>query len=97
KVIRSVLNRIWGYEGEVTISILSEGLFLIELRSTKLCDWVIARSWHIHHATMILRMWTLGIKPIDPSLKEVPVWITLNNVPQVWAATPHSQPKVFVL
>ncbi|CAN1317114.1 hypothetical protein LINPERPRIM_LOCUS30318 [Linum perenne] len=81
KVVRSVLNRLWGFEGEVVLSSLPDGLYLVELPSVKLCEWVLARSWHIHHSSMLLRRWTHGIKPIDTSPKELPVWITFKDVP----------------
>ncbi|CAN1254232.1 hypothetical protein LINPERPRIM_LOCUS8580 [Linum perenne] len=44
KVNRGVLNRLWGYEGEVVLSTLSIGFFPIELLFVKLCDWILARS-----------------------------------------------------
>ncbi|CAN1302335.1 hypothetical protein LINPERPRIM_LOCUS25407, partial [Linum perenne] len=82
-----VLNRIWGYEGEITISTLSEGLFLVEFPSLKLCEWVLARSWHVHHATMILRRWAVGLKCIESSPQEVPVWVTFKRVPPTLVTT----------
>ncbi|CAN1268580.1 hypothetical protein LINPERPRIM_LOCUS13233 [Linum perenne] len=62
RVIRSMINRLWGYEGEVLPSILTEVL----------CNWVLARSWHIHHSAMVL---------IDFTPKELPVWVVLKGVP----------------
>ncbi|CAN1254273.1 hypothetical protein LINPERPRIM_LOCUS8592 [Linum perenne] len=72
KVIRGVLNRLCSYEGEVILSTLSIGFFLIKLPSMKLCDWILARSSHIHHSTMILRRWAPQIAPIDFTPKEIP-------------------------
>ncbi|CAN1791660.1 hypothetical protein LINPERHAP1_LOCUS19411 [Linum perenne] len=81
KVIRSVLNRLWGFEGEVIISLLPNDLFLVELPSVKLCELILARSWHIHYSSMILRRWESGIKPIDTSPKELPIWLIFKGVP----------------
>ncbi|CAN1163358.1 hypothetical protein LINPERPRIM_LOCUS32618 [Linum perenne] len=100
KVIRGVLNRLWGYEGEIILSTLSVGFFLVELPSVKLCDWILARSWHIHHSAMILRRWAPQITPIDFTQKEVPTWIVLKAVPPTlvtpkgisWLASQVGQP-----
>ncbi|CAN1301042.1 hypothetical protein LINPERPRIM_LOCUS24786 [Linum perenne] len=81
KVIPSMLNRLWGFDGEVVISAIPEGLFLVELPTIRLCEWVLARSWHIHHSSMILRRWSSGIKPVDTSPKELLVWLTFKAVP----------------
>ncbi|CAN1268579.1 hypothetical protein LINPERPRIM_LOCUS13233 [Linum perenne] len=46
-----------------------------------LCNWVLARSWHIHHSAMVLRKWKRGITLIDFTPKELPVWVVLKGVP----------------
>ncbi|CAN1215985.1 hypothetical protein LINPERPRIM_LOCUS460 [Linum perenne] len=84
RVIHNMINRLWGYEGEVVFLELSEGLFLFEFNSESLCNWVLARSWHIHHSTMVLRRWAQGISPIDFSPKEIPVWIVMKKVPPIF-------------
>ncbi|CAN1850262.1 hypothetical protein LINPERHAP1_LOCUS39769 [Linum perenne] len=83
RVIRSMINRLWGYEGEVVLYVLSENFFLFEFNSEALCNWVLARSWHIHLSAMVLRRWVKGISPIDFSPKELTVWIVLKHVPPI--------------
>ncbi|CAN0875486.1 hypothetical protein LINGRAHAP2_LOCUS10858 [Linum grandiflorum] len=39
-----MVNRLWGYEGEVCVSKLPEDLCLIEFASVRLSEWVLARS-----------------------------------------------------
>ncbi|CAN1301865.1 hypothetical protein LINPERPRIM_LOCUS25171 [Linum perenne] len=100
RVIRSMANRLWGFEGEVIFSELSPGFFLFEFHSEALCNWVLERSWHIHHSAMVLRRWSYGITPIDFSPKELPVWIVMKRVPPIlinpegvsWLATQVGRP-----
>ncbi|CAN1764510.1 hypothetical protein LINPERHAP1_LOCUS9289 [Linum perenne] len=40
QVIRSMQNWLWGYEGEVTVSLISDGFFLFEFASEALGEWV---------------------------------------------------------
>ncbi|CAN1334812.1 hypothetical protein LINPERPRIM_LOCUS36529 [Linum perenne] len=81
RVISAVVNRIWGYEGEVIVSKIEEGFFLFEFASENLAQWVLKRSWHIHHSVMVLRKWERYIAPIDLSPKNVPTWIVFKKVP----------------
>ncbi|CAN1136113.1 hypothetical protein LINPERPRIM_LOCUS20890, partial [Linum perenne] len=81
RVIAAVANRLWGYEGLVTVSKYLDTCFLFEFNSVSLCDWVLSRSWHIHNSGMLLRRWEKGIKPLDLSKKSTPEWITIKNVP----------------
>ncbi|CAN1318959.1 hypothetical protein LINPERPRIM_LOCUS31033 [Linum perenne] len=53
----------------------------MEFPSEKLCNWVIQRSWHVHHMAMVLRKWYVGIQPMDLTEKPAPVWITFEKVP----------------
>ncbi|CAN0890244.1 hypothetical protein LINGRAHAP2_LOCUS16328 [Linum grandiflorum] len=62
RVFSAMVNRLWGYEG----------FFLIEIPSVRLCNWILARSWHIHHS---------GVTPLDLEVKEVPTWLTLTGIP----------------
>ncbi|CAN0925764.1 hypothetical protein LINGRAHAP2_LOCUS34945 [Linum grandiflorum] len=55
RVLASMAHLLWGYEGNIAISTLSPGFFLVGFPSKSLCDWVLARSWHIHHMTLVLR------------------------------------------
>ncbi|CAN0875485.1 hypothetical protein LINGRAHAP2_LOCUS10858 [Linum grandiflorum] len=43
-VIAAMVNRLWGYEGEVCVSKLPEDLCLIEFASVRLSEWVLARN-----------------------------------------------------
>ncbi|CAN0829922.1 hypothetical protein LINGRAHAP2_LOCUS1255 [Linum grandiflorum] len=81
RVFQSMADRLWGYDGKVMISTLSEGFFLIEFPTLALCDWVLNRSWHVHHSALVLRRWRPSIEPIDFSPKETPVWVTFCNIP----------------
>ncbi|CAN1336790.1 hypothetical protein LINPERPRIM_LOCUS37307 [Linum perenne] len=81
RVITSIAQRLWGYEGPVTVSKLADNFFLMEFKSVQLCDWVLGRSWHVHNSGMVMRRWEKGIKPIDFSLKATPEWIELQGVP----------------
>ncbi|CAN1243517.1 hypothetical protein LINPERPRIM_LOCUS5711 [Linum perenne] len=74
-------NRLWNYEGEICISRISEGFFLIEFPSVSLCDWVLERAWHVHHSPLLLRRWFHGIAPMVLSREAIPTWVTLRNVP----------------
>ncbi|CAN1336936.1 hypothetical protein LINPERPRIM_LOCUS37370 [Linum perenne] len=76
-----IINRIWGYEGEVVVSRLEEGFFLFEFASESLAQWVVKRSWHIHHSVMILRRWQRKIAPIVLALRRVPIWVIFKKVP----------------
>ncbi|CAN1315858.1 hypothetical protein LINPERPRIM_LOCUS29858 [Linum perenne] len=81
RVITAVVNRIWGFEGEVVVSRLDDGLFLFEFASESLAQWVVKRSWHIHHSVMILRRWKQDITPVDLSPRKIPVWVIFKKVP----------------
>ncbi|CAN1318742.1 hypothetical protein LINPERPRIM_LOCUS30931 [Linum perenne] len=81
-VITAVGNRIWGFEGEVVVSRLDDGLFLFEkFASESLAQWVVKRSWHIHHSVMILRRWKQDITPVDLAPRKIPVWVIFKKVP----------------
>ncbi|CAN0918506.1 hypothetical protein LINGRAHAP2_LOCUS30905 [Linum grandiflorum] len=73
--------RLWGYEGPIQISLLSEGFYLLEFPSYALSSWVLQWTWHIHHMPMILRRWKLGISPLALSPTARPTWVTLRDVP----------------
>ncbi|CAN0838757.1 hypothetical protein LINGRAHAP2_LOCUS2334 [Linum grandiflorum] len=81
RVFAFMAERLWGYEGAIAISKLADGFFLLEFPSPALCEWVAARSWHIHHSTLILRPWVKGIQPLQLSNAGTPVWITLHDIP----------------
>ncbi|CAN0875646.1 hypothetical protein LINGRAHAP2_LOCUS10949 [Linum grandiflorum] len=81
RVFVSMVNRIWGYEGEVVVSKISEGFFLIEFPSVQLSNWVLGRAWHIHHSALVLRRWQANIALLDIAMKEVPTWLTLTGIP----------------
>ncbi|CAN1339870.1 hypothetical protein LINPERPRIM_LOCUS38649, partial [Linum perenne] len=76
-----VANRLWGYEGSVVISKLSDRFYLAEFNYVQLCEWVLGRSWHIHNICMIMRTWKKWIQTLDMYVKHVPEWITFKNVP----------------
>ncbi|CAN0925561.1 hypothetical protein LINGRAHAP2_LOCUS34829 [Linum grandiflorum] len=81
RVLGSMAQRLWGHEGFVTVSLISEGFFLLEFPSVRLCDWVLSRSWHIHHSALLLRRWVPQIRPIALSPTEIPVWVVFKMVP----------------
>ncbi|CAN1323508.1 hypothetical protein LINPERPRIM_LOCUS32762 [Linum perenne] len=81
RVITAVANRIWGYEGEVIISKLDDGFFLLEFASEALANWVLKRSWHIHNSIMILRKWEKNIKKVELAPESLPVWVVFKKVP----------------
>ncbi|CAN1290746.1 hypothetical protein LINPERPRIM_LOCUS20835 [Linum perenne] len=100
KVIRSVVNWLWGYEGKVEVSQMDTDCYLFEFALEALCEWVLQRSWHIHKAPMVTRRWFPGIQPIDFSKDLRPVWIELKGVPAEmitlegisWLATQFGKP-----
>ncbi|CAN1292240.1 hypothetical protein LINPERPRIM_LOCUS21476 [Linum perenne] len=77
----AMANRLWGFDGQVIISMLSVGFYLVEFPSEKLCNWVMERSWHVHHTALVLRRWYAGIEPLDLTEKPAPVWVTMEKVP----------------
>ncbi|CAN1310677.1 hypothetical protein LINPERPRIM_LOCUS28172 [Linum perenne] len=81
RFLASVVNRLWGYEGQVIVSTLQENFFLVEFKSVKLCEWVLSRSWHIHNKSMIMRRWESGIQHVVFSENQAPEWIIFKNVP----------------
>ncbi|CAN1241243.1 hypothetical protein LINPERPRIM_LOCUS4884 [Linum perenne] len=83
KVITYLMNSLWGLGEPIYVSQISSGFLLIELLSLETQDWILARSWHVHHQPMILRRWHRGIGPIDLSPHEKPAWITFSGVPLV--------------
>ncbi|CAN0899382.1 hypothetical protein LINGRAHAP2_LOCUS20240 [Linum grandiflorum] len=74
-------HRLWGFEGDISVSTLSDGFFLLEFPSQRLFDWVLARDWHIHHSMLVLRRWEKGIQPLAFSPQVKPVWVTIHSVP----------------
>ncbi|CAN1760014.1 hypothetical protein LINPERHAP1_LOCUS7355 [Linum perenne] len=64
------------------------------------CEWILARSWHVHHHPMLIRKWRLGIDPLDLSPKAKPTWITFCKVPPTllteegvnWLASQYGKP-----
>ncbi|CAN1293199.1 hypothetical protein LINPERPRIM_LOCUS21934 [Linum perenne] len=99
-VIKSMSNRLWGYEGQVNVSELETNFYLFEFALEKLRDWVIGRSWHIHRAPLVLRKWHSGIAPLDLSQECKPIWIRFEKIPPVlmtpkgisWLATQFGKP-----
>ncbi|CAN1132774.1 hypothetical protein LINPERPRIM_LOCUS30271 [Linum perenne] len=81
RVFQSLANRLWDYDGFVSVSELSSGSFLIEFPTVSVCEWVLARLWHVHHLPLFLKRWSLDVTPICLQPKEVPVWIQLSKVP----------------
>ncbi|CAN1337632.1 hypothetical protein LINPERPRIM_LOCUS37679 [Linum perenne] len=81
RVVQSLANNLWGYDGHVSVSQLPDDLLLIEFPTQSLCDWVLSRLWHIHNQPLILRRWKADLEPIVIEPVEVPVWITLKGVP----------------
>ncbi|CAN1248536.1 hypothetical protein LINPERPRIM_LOCUS6779 [Linum perenne] len=61
KVVSAMLNRLWSLEG----------FLLVELDSVETQEWVLARSWHIHHQ---------DIAPLTFVPQEKPVWITFSGM-----------------
>ncbi|CAN1337280.1 hypothetical protein LINPERPRIM_LOCUS37528 [Linum perenne] len=80
-VFVSMVNRLWGYEGSVQVSTISDGVFLIEPKSMELSNWILSRSWHIHHSALLIRRWKKGIEPVVVAPEDKPVWLTLKKVP----------------
>ncbi|CAN1338917.1 hypothetical protein LINPERPRIM_LOCUS38276 [Linum perenne] len=80
KVIRSVANWLWGYEGKVEVFQISSGFFLFEFTSVNLRDWVVQRSWHIHREPMIVRNYP-GVEPANFAKELKPVWVEFRGVP----------------
>ncbi|CAN1302100.1 hypothetical protein LINPERPRIM_LOCUS25281 [Linum perenne] len=83
RVFTAIARRLWGYEGLVPISVLSENFYHIEFNLIQLCNWVLERAWHIHNSGLILRRWSKGISPVCFSPKETPEWIMYKKVPPV--------------
>ncbi|CAN0859922.1 hypothetical protein LINGRAHAP2_LOCUS7799 [Linum grandiflorum] len=81
KVIAAMVNRLWSYGEQIHVSQLEPNFYLIELDSVATRDWVLHRSWHVHHSPMLLRCWSAGISPLAFSSSSTPVWITLRRVP----------------
>ncbi|CAN1292958.1 hypothetical protein LINPERPRIM_LOCUS21809 [Linum perenne] len=81
KVIRSMANWLWGYEGKVEVSRISSGFFLFEFASVNLRYWVVQRSWHIHREPMIVRNWYPGVEPVNVAKELKPVWVEFTGVP----------------
>ncbi|CAN1273542.1 hypothetical protein LINPERPRIM_LOCUS15090 [Linum perenne] len=81
RVFLSMAQRLWGYEGRVCISKLTDNFFLLEFHSVQLCTWVLECSWNVHNSGLILWKWERGINPIDFSPKATPEWIEFQGVP----------------
>ncbi|CAN1224654.1 hypothetical protein LINPERPRIM_LOCUS2313, partial [Linum perenne] len=81
RVIQSLVNTLWGYDGFVAVSLLPSGLYLIEFSTQSLCDWVYSRLWHVHNQPLLLRRWKEDLEPVVIEPVEVPVWVTLKKVP----------------
>ncbi|CAN1303426.1 hypothetical protein LINPERPRIM_LOCUS25848, partial [Linum perenne] len=45
------------YEGKVSVLKISPGFYLIDFSSIALSEWVLGRSGHIHHSSLLLRIW----------------------------------------
>ncbi|CAN1247804.1 hypothetical protein LINPERPRIM_LOCUS6498 [Linum perenne] len=81
RVIQSLANTLWGYDGFVAVSLLPSGLYLIEFPTQSLCDWVFSRLWHVHNQPILLKRWKEDLEPVVIEPVEVPVWVTLKKVP----------------
>ncbi|CAN1160070.1 hypothetical protein LINPERPRIM_LOCUS21913 [Linum perenne] len=81
RVFQSLANRLWDYDRFVSVSELSPCSFFIEFPTVSVCEWVLARLWHVHHLPLFLKRWSLDVAPINLQPKEVPVWIQLSKVP----------------
>ncbi|CAN1800148.1 hypothetical protein LINPERHAP1_LOCUS22417 [Linum perenne] len=80
-VISSILNRLWGFGEVIHVLLLSSRFLLVELPSIDTCDWILVRSWHIHHHPMLIRKWHQGIQLLDLFPKAKSTWITFCKVP----------------
>ncbi|CAN1337346.1 hypothetical protein LINPERPRIM_LOCUS37571 [Linum perenne] len=95
-----MLNRLWSLGEPICVSQISEGFLLVELDSVETQEWVLARSWHIHHQPMILRRWHKDIAPLVFAPQEKPVWLTFSGVPTMlltnegisWLASQYGKP-----
>ncbi|CAN1162015.1 hypothetical protein LINPERHAP2_LOCUS24255, partial [Linum perenne] len=74
-------NRLWDYDGFVSVSELTKETYLIEFPTASICDWVLSRLWHVHHLPLFLKRWSLNIEPIVLQPTEIPTWIQLIGVP----------------
>ncbi|CAN1853267.1 hypothetical protein LINPERHAP1_LOCUS40960 [Linum perenne] len=72
--------QLWGYERQV-ISWILEGFFLLEYNSERLANWIVNRSWNIHHSAQVLQIWEEGIQPMDFTPTKIPTWVILKVVP----------------
>ncbi|CAN1223109.1 hypothetical protein LINPERPRIM_LOCUS1998 [Linum perenne] len=100
KVVSSMLNRLWSLGEPIHVSQISEGFLLVELDFVETQEWVLARSWHIHHQPMILRRWHKDIAHLTFEPQEKPIWITFSGVPPMlltnegisWLASQYGKP-----
>ncbi|CAN1352038.1 hypothetical protein LINPERPRIM_LOCUS42659 [Linum perenne] len=100
KVVSAMMNRLWSLGEPIFVSQISEGFLFVELGSLETQEWVLTRSWHIHHQPMILRRWRKDIAPLVFEPQEKPVWLTFSGVPPMlltnegisWLASQFGKP-----
>ncbi|KAJ4825729.1 hypothetical protein Tsubulata_001234 [Turnera subulata] len=81
-LMQAMATKLWGRHSPVSVFPYTEGLFLYQfLDESSLSRALHGGPWHIGGIPLLLRNWTVGIKPVDFSVSLIPVWVQLNHVP----------------
>ncbi|CAL1393791.1 unnamed protein product [Linum trigynum] len=81
-VLRRWVNKLWGRDGLVRVSLLYDKMLLIQLPNQQVCEWILENGpWFWFNNLLYLRPWVPGISVEDLGRKALPIWVHLANVP----------------
>ncbi|CAL1378577.1 unnamed protein product [Linum trigynum] len=81
-VLRRWVNKLWGRDGLVRVSLLYDNMLLIQLPNQKVCEWILENGpWFWFNNLLYLRPWVPGISFEDLGRKALAIWMNLANVP----------------
>ncbi|KAJ4821830.1 hypothetical protein Tsubulata_043996 [Turnera subulata] len=80
--IHTILNKLWGRDGSITVSAYQDGLFLFQFPNEAAYTRALSRGpWHVGGVPLMLWPWTSSFKKMDLTSAIFPVWIKLKHVP----------------
>ncbi|KAK8604662.1 hypothetical protein V6N13_099593 [Hibiscus sabdariffa] len=81
-VFQRTTNRLWGREGSVEIRFLASSVYIINLSSMRVRDWVLESGpCHINQKALVLCKWMSGVSFDVVRLDSSSVWVKLWHVP----------------
>lgn len=77
----AMVNGLWGKRSKVTVSI-KDKMYIFHFLDKASMDWVLESGpWHVDKSYLVLRKWSVELAPEQLSMKKLPIWVRLRNIP----------------